>query len=146
MFQSDRILVVEDNPEQGELICKVLSEGRVTNRVFAVGSGEEAVAYLSGQGVFANRDTYPLPTLLLLDLKLPGISGFEVLNWVRTNPAVSRMPVVVLTGTMQDGNIERAYALGANSYLLKPFGMDELRTMVKSINAYWVILAAKPAV
>jgi len=144
MNAKDTILVVEDDAAQVELIQQVLAESRVSNSVFAVDSGEEALAYLSGQGKYANRLEHPLPTLVLLDLKLTGMSGFEVLNWIRTNPTVQRLPVVVLTSSKSGGHIQRAYALGANSYLIKPFTMDELRSMVKSINAYWVILAQKP--
>lgn len=144
MIANDRILVVEDDAAQVDLIRQVLTESRVSNSVCAVHSGEEAIAYLAGEGKHANRIEHPLPSLVLLDLKLPGMTGFEVLNWIRTHPTFQRLPVVVLTGSGDVSSIQRAYSLGANSYLVKPFTMDELRSLVKSINAYWVILAAKP--
>ncbi len=146
MIENDRILLVEDDALQVQLIRQVLTASRVTNRVLSVGSGEEALDYLSGKGNYSDRVQYPLPSLVLLDLKLPKISGFEVLSWIRKNPVMNRLPVVVLTGSAEDGDIERAYNLGANSYLVKPFEMEDLRALVKSINAYWVILAQKPQI
>lgn len=146
MIENDRILLVEDDALQVQLIRQVLTASRVTNRVLSVGSGEEALDYLSGKGNYSDRVQYPLPSLVLLDLKLPKISGFEVLSWIRKNPVMNRLPVVVLTGSAENGDIERAYNLGANSYLVKPFEMEDMRALVKSINAYWVILAQKPQI
>jgi CheY-like chemotaxis protein len=146
MIENDRILLVEDDALQVQLIRQVLTASRVTNRVLSVGSGEEALDYLSGKGNYSDRVQYPLPSLVLLDLKLPKISGFEVLSWIRKNPVMNRLPVVVLTGSAENGDIERAYNLGANSYLVKPFEMEDLRALVKSINAYWVILAQTPQI
>ena len=144
MYIDDRILIVEDNLDQLRLMTEVLQSGRISNEVHSVTTGEEAIAFLSGESAYCDRTVYPLPCLLLLDLKLPRISGFEVLEWVRAHPVFRTLPVVVLTGSHDSEDIERAYQLGANSYLLKPFKMEELRAVVKSINAYWVILAQKP--
>ena len=145
MYIDDRILIVEDNLDQLRLMTEVLQSGRISNEVHSVTTGEEAIAFLSGDlSAVVVRMVYPLPCLLLLDLKLPRISGFEVLEWVRAHPVFRTLPVVVLTGSHDSEDIERAYQLGANSYLLKPFKMEELRAVVKSINAYWVILAQKP--
>jgi CheY-like chemotaxis protein len=144
MTANDPILLVEDDPSQSEVIQQVLALDRIVNRIVAVSSGEEAIDYLAGRGRFADRAVFPLPSLVLLDLKLPNLNGFEVLNWIRNSPTLQKMPVVVLTGSSDSGDIERAYTLGANSYLVKPFTVQELRAMVKSINAYWVILAQKP--
>lgn len=140
------ILVVEDDPDQLELIRQILATNRVVNRVVALSSGEEAIAYFSGAHPYEDRGAHPLPSLVLLDLKLGGMSGFEVLNWIRNNPTVQRLPVVVLTASNSESDLSRAYALGANSYLVKPFAIEELRALVKSIDAYWVILAEKPEV
>jgi CheY-like chemotaxis protein len=144
MLPHDRILLVEDDEDQVELICRVLEEHRVSNKVHSVSTVGEARAYLTGEGVYADRLAYPIPCLVLLDLKLPGGSGFELLNWMRSRPELQRLPVVVLTHSQSQGDIERAYALGANSYVVKPFDSDQFRATIKAVNAYWILLAEKP--
>jgi CheY-like chemotaxis protein len=146
MVGSERILLVEDDQNQVRLIEHVFRQGRVSNPICAVTSAEEAISYLSGNGKYSDREDYPLPCLLLLDLKLPGASGFDLLNWVRANPKFQRLPVVVLTNSTNNSDIDRAYALGANSYLAKPVELDAFRAVVKAINAYWIILAEKPKI
>jgi CheY-like chemotaxis protein len=146
MVGSERILLVEDDQNQVRLIEHVFRQGRVSNPICAVTSAEEAISYLSGNGKYSDREDYPLPCLLLLDLKLPGASGFDFLNWVRANPKFQRLPVVVLTNSTNNSDIDRAYALGANSYLAKPVELDAFRAVVKAINAYWIILAEKPKI
>jgi CheY-like chemotaxis protein len=144
MLPSDRILLVEDNPDELRIIEHVFKEARIANFLEHVSSAEEAIAYLSGTGKYADRHVHPLPCLVLLDLKLPGATGFDVLNWVRAHPILRKLAVVVLTHSGEKADIDRAYGLGANSYLVKPLDLDELRGIVKAINAYWVILAEKP--
>jgi CheY-like chemotaxis protein len=146
MVGSERILLVEDDQNQVRLIEHVFRQGRVSNPVCAVTSAEDAMSYLSGTGKYSDRDEYPFPCLLLLDLKLPGASGFDLLNWVRANPKFQRLPVVVLTNSTNNSDIDRAYSLGANSYLTKPVELDGFRAVVKAINAYWIILAEKPKI
>jgi DNA-binding response OmpR family regulator len=109
-----------------------------------VEDGEMAVAYLSGQGQYADRNRYPLPALMLLDLKLPRKSGLEVLTWLREQPGLKRLPVVVLTSSKESVDAGHAYDLGANSYLVKPVGFDTLLEMVKALGMYWFILNEKP--
>lgn len=144
MFSSDRILLIEDNPDELRLIQHVFEEARIANLVQHASSAEEAMAYLAGKGPYSDRQRFPLPCLVLLDLKLPGATGFDVLNWIRAHPTLRKLAVVVLTHSGAKADIDRAYALGANSYLVKPVALPELRGIVKAINAYWVILAEKP--
>ena len=102
-----------------------------------VGDGEEAIAYLSGEGQFADRERFPKPFLLLLDLKMPAADGFEVLRWVRAEPETKRLLVVVLTSSNLQADVDRAYDMGANSYLVKPVSFDEMVNMIQRFEAYW---------
>lgn len=138
------ILVVEDDPNDVMLIQRAFGKARILNPVRTVSHGDEAVAYLSGEGPFADRDAYPFPVLVLLDLKLPRRSGLEVLGWIRSQPGLKRLPIVVLTSSKESIDINRAYDLGANSYLVKPVGFDSLLELVKSLEVYWMMLNQNP--
>jgi CheY-like chemotaxis protein len=140
------LLLVEDDPNDVLLIQRAFRKANLVNPIQAVGDGEQAVAYLSGQGEYADRKRYPLPLLILLDLKMPRKWGFEVLAWLRQQPNLKRLPVVVLTSSREKSDINRAYELGANSYLTKPVTIDALTDMVKALNLYWMILNEKPEV
>jgi CheY-like chemotaxis protein len=132
------ILLVEDDPNDILLFQRVFGRAYPTKPVQAASNGEEAVAYLEGQGSFADRRQYPIPALVFLDLKLPGISGFEVLTWVRQQPRLKRLQVVVLTGSPLTIDIYRAYELGANSYLVKPVTPETLAGLAKSLKISWL--------
>jgi CheY-like chemotaxis protein len=106
--------------------------------------GVEAIEYLRGTGQYADRARYPLPGLMLLDLKLPRRSGHEVLAWLRQEPAVRRLPVAILTSSRESSDIERAYDLGANSYLVKPTGPGALLRLVEALSLYWLVLNEGP--
>ena len=138
------ILLAEDDPNDVLLIQRALQRNHVANPLQVVRDGEQALAYLSGAGAFADRERHPLPVLLLLDLKMPRKSGLEVLEWVRQQPGLKRLPIVVLTSSNQSPDINRAYELGANSYLVKPAGFDSLLELVKNLDVYWLILNEKP--
>ena len=138
------ILLVEDDPNDVLLIRRAFRKSDVVNPIQVVGDGEEAIAYLSGRGPYADRERYPLPVLLLLDLKLPRKSGFEVLEWLRQQPGLKRLPVAVLTSSAETPDINRAYDLGANSYLVKPVRFEGLLRMVQTLNLYWLIINEKP--
>jgi CheY-like chemotaxis protein len=144
MYPNDLILVVEDDSDHYALLEEGFRRERLANALARVTTAREAIAYLNGEGAFAERGNHPLPCLVLLDLSLPEESGFAVLEWVRNHPNFKKLPVVVLTGSRDDRDLNRAYALGANSYLVKPFDIAEFRALVKSINAYWVLLAQTP--
>jgi len=139
------ILLVEDDPNDVFLIQRAFRKANL-GLLQVVGDGEAAVAYLSGVGVYADREKYPLPILLLLDLKLPLKSGLEVLAWVRQQSQVARLLVVVLTSSRETVDLKRAYALGTNSYLVKPVAFNALLEMVQSLNLYWLVLNEQPPI
>jgi CheY-like chemotaxis protein len=140
------ILLVEDDPNDIILIKRAFGKANITNRIQVVEDGEEAISYLAGKGRYGDRQNYPLPILILLDLKLPRKSGHEVLEWLRQQPMLKRLTVVVLTSSQQSSDVNRAYDLGANSYLVKPVTFDTLVEMVKGLNFYWVILNENPII
>ncbi len=140
------ILLIEDDPNDVFLIQRAFSKAKIMNPIQTVKNGEDAISYLAGKDVFSNRERYPLPVLILLDLKLPRISGHEVLEWLRQQPGLKRIPVVVLTSSKQTFDINRAYDLDANSYLIKPVTFNALLEMVKTLNLYWLILNENPEV
>ena len=118
------ILLVEDREDDVILIRKAFQKAGLTNPFQLARDGEEAIAYLSGEGKFSNREEFPLPWLVLLDLKMPKIDGFEVLTWIRGQPSLSRIIVLVLTSSEYIRDVDRAYKLGANSFLVKPLDFD----------------------
>ncbi|MBW4527262.1 MAG: response regulator [Phormidium tanganyikae FI6-MK23] len=140
------LLVVEDNEDDILFIERAFDEANLSNPLQIIRDGDSAVDYLSGVGEYGNRDRYPLPPLILLDIRLPRRSGLEVLTWIKQQPGLRRLPVVMLTTSRENSDINRAYDLGANSYLLKPVGPDALREMVKTLNFYWLILNQRPDV
>ena len=137
------ILLVEDEPNDVFLIGRALQKGGITTPLHTVENGELAVSYLSGEGPYADRGRYPLPIVVLLDLKLPRKTGLEVLEWLRGTP-LRRLPVVVLTSSKDASDVARAYDLGANSYLVKPVSFDSLQEMLGSVDRYWVALNQHP--
>ena len=138
------MLLVEDDPNDILLIQRAFAKACLVNPLKVVRDGEEALNYLSGSGEFADRGRYPLPSLILLDLKLPRKSGLEILQWLRQQPALKHIPVIVLTSSKESSDVSRAYDLGANSYLVKPVGFEGLLELVKSIGMYWMILNKTP--
>ena len=140
------ILIVEDNPDDRILLQRAFRRARLANPVHMVTDGEEAVAYLLGEGRFADREANPFPVLVLLDLKLPRRSGLEVLQWMREHPTLRRLPVVVLTSSKEQSDINVAYDLGANTYLTKPVEFDALIELVSTLNLFWFILSERPQV
>lgn len=140
------ILLVEDNATDVLLIRRALSKARVANPVHVVGDGDAAVAYLGGEGVYADRTRYPLPILIMLDLKLPKRSGLEVLAWLRAQESLRRIPVVMLTSSNGPVDVNAAYDEGVNSYLVKPVEFDGLVEMFNRVNFYWLMMNTKPDV
>jgi len=138
------ILLAEDDQNDVMLIKRAFSKSHVINPIACVENGEEAVAYLSGEGEYADRERYPLPFMMLLDLKLPRLSGHEVLKWLREQPGLKRLPVVVLTSSREPSDINRAYEIGANSYLVKPVVFEEFSTLLKQLQVYWLMLSEHP--
>lgn len=131
------ILLVEDDHNDVLLIKRAFQKVNIANPIIVVHDGEQAISYLAGREPYVDR---ALPMLVLLDLKLPRKSGHEVLEWLRQQPNLKRLPVVVLTASSESSDVNRAYDLGANSYLVKPVTFDALVEMVKTLNLYWLIL------
>ena len=140
------LLLVEDDPNDIMLFRRAKDKTNLANPLQVVEDGEAAVAYLSGQDQYADRNRYPLPALVLLDLKLPRKSGLEVLAWLRKQPGLRRLPVVVMTSSKESTDVGLAYDLGANSYLVKPVAFDNLLEMIKALGLYWFILNEKPEI
>lgn len=140
-----RILLVEDDPNDVLLLRRAFRGVGLPEPGQVISDGEQAIAYLGGASEYADRELYPLPTLLLLDLKLPRRSGFEVLKWLREQQGTSRLPVVVLTSSRERDDVQRAYDRGANSYLVKPALLEGLRDMVRMLDLYWLQLNEPPA-
>ena len=140
------ILHVEDDPNDILLVQRALKKTTAPAIILSVSDGDRALSYLSGSQDYANREKFPFPHLVLLDLKMPRKSGMEVLAWIRDQPALKRLLVVVFTSSKHDQDINRAYELGANSYLVKPVGFEELVTTMKEIHHYWGTLNQAPFV
>jgi CheY-like chemotaxis protein len=118
------------------MVLAAFRRWRVTNRVKIVGDGEQAKAYLVGEGQYADRRRYPFPSLVLLDLQMPRLSGLELLRWIRTTAGISDLAVVVLTGSTNRQDFERAYHLGANACAVKSLDLTELRDLVQHMNYF----------
>jgi CheY-like chemotaxis protein len=138
------ILLADDGEDDVLMFRRAFSDVGFESALHVVRHGEETISYLKGEGKYANRDEYPLPTLLLLDLKMPRKNGFEVLEWVRQQPGLRGMLIVVLTTSERVEDINRAYKLGANSFLTKPLNFSEFREMLASLHTYWVTLNHPP--
>lgn len=138
------ILLVEDNEDHAEITMFTLEENRVANRVDWVKDGEEAVDYLFNKNKYADAHAYPTPGLILLDLKLPKLSGLEVLERVKADPKLRRIPVVMLTTSDREEEILRSYDLGVNSYVTKPVQFDELTEKLKNICSFWMATNTPP--
>ncbi len=138
------ILLVEDDANDVLLIRHAFRKAEVMVTVQIASDGDQAVAYLSGEGEYADRSRYPLPGLVLLDVKLPRRSGHEVLEWIRAKPVLRRIPVVVLTSSDVPDDRNRAYDLGASSYLVKPSGTSDRNEMVRLMGLYWLRLNRPP--
>lgn len=130
------ILVAEDDENDICLIKRAFHQAQFENPVKVVRNGEEAIAYLRGDPPFADRLANPAPALLLLDLKMPGKGGFEVLTWIREQAEFNHLPVVMLTSSQETSDVNQAYALGANSYLVKPANFARLVDMINRLKEY----------
>ena len=131
------ILQVEDDPNEVFFLQRALNRAAVANPVHVVTDGQQAIDYLKGEGKFADREQFPMPCLVLLDLKLPFVMGFEVLSWIRQQPGMT-VPVVILSSSAEDADMATAYRLGANAFLTKPSAVSELEDMVRAIKAFWL--------
>ena len=135
---SSTILLVEDNDDDAFAMKRALKRAGITNPLQITIDGQQALEYLAGVGDFQDRARFPLPFLVFLDLKLPYVHGFEVLSWMRQQPALSSIVVVVLTGSAETRDHEKASELGARSYLVKPPTPQVLKDIVSSVEGYWL--------
>ena len=143
---SQPILVVEDDENDVLFVKRAFKHAGILNPLRIARNGDEAVEYLEGAGEFGDRAAHPLPVFVLLDLKMPRRSGLEVLQWAKEHPDLKRMPIVVLTSSKDDSDVNRAYELGANSYLVKPVSFEGLIELAKSLQLYWLVLNERPAI
>jgi len=137
-------LLVEDDEDQVALIRRAFDKAKIVNPVQVVRSGEEAMVYLEGAGPYSNPHEFPLPKLVLLDLNMRGISGFDVLRWIRRQPGLKALRVVVLTASNEIRDVNEAYELGANSFLVKPVDFEDFVRLSKAIQGYWIWLSKTP--
>jgi CheY-like chemotaxis protein len=145
MTRPANILLVEDRRLDVELTLDAFREARLNNAVQVVSTGEAALDYLFGKDGYADREKFPLPDLILLDLKLPGIAGHDVLRQIKDAPGLKRIPVVVLTSSSQESDRTRCYDYGANSFLVKPITFDGFMDVVKKVDDYWITLNIPPS-
>jgi len=145
MSETDIILLVEDDANDVLLIQRAFQKAGLKNNLKVVRDGEQAIRYLGGQEPYCDRHKHPLPFLILLDLKMPGMNGFDVLEWARRDPAMKRLLIVVLTSSNVQADVDHAYELGANSYLVKPVEFEEMVHMIQRFEIYWAEINRIPA-
>jgi len=133
------ILYIEDEPDDVFFIQRAFKQTGIEQSLQTVSDGEQAIAYLSGESQYVNRVQYPTPALVLLDLNMPRMSGFEVLKWIRSTSPMSIVPIVILTSSNQKKDIHQASSLGANGYLVKPGKPEALVEMVRALKDYWLV-------
>ncbi|MCI0747713.1 MAG: response regulator [Verrucomicrobia subdivision 3 bacterium] len=138
------ILVAEDNENDVVLLQRAFGAAGIVSSRHYVSDGQEAVEFLRGDGRFADRAAFPMPDLLLLDLKMPRMNGFEVIQWVRAQSFLEHLRIVVLTTSSDIADIERAYQLGAHSFLTKPANLDDFKNMIASVYRYWKAFGLTP--
>lgn len=139
------ILLVEDNPDDVELTIRALKKNNVTNQVVVVQDGAEALEYLFATGRYAHRSISNLPKVVLLDLKLPLVSGIEVLRQCKVDERTRRLPIVVLTSSREEPDIQTCYSLGVNSYIVKPVDFQQFTDAVRQAGLYWLLLNEPPS-
>ena len=138
------VLHVEDDPNDQLFVERAFKQSGVPVDVRTVASGEDAVSYLSAAGPFSDRGRYPQPSFLLLDLKLTGMSGFDILEWARKHADSRLLPIAILTSSRESKDVERAYKSGATSYFVKPSDPEDLHTLVQTLAKYWFVHAKLP--
>lgn len=139
------ILLVEDNPSDINLTKRALEKAHILNELVVVEDGQEALDYLLGTGRYEGRDRHKMPALVLLDLKLPGIEGLEVLKCIREDPIIHRLPVVILTSSSEDHDIAQSYDLWVNSYIRKPVDFHQFAEAIQQLGLYWLVLNESPS-
>jgi len=139
------ILLVEDDMDDAEMTINAMRKNNLANKLIHMKDGEEALDFLFGTGKFIGRDLNLKPRLILLDLKMPKVDGIEVLDKVKSNNATKKIPVVILTSSKEDPDVNRCYELGANGYIVKPVEFDSFIKAVSELGMYWMLLNHAPA-
>jgi CheY-like chemotaxis protein len=142
--KSFTVLLVEDDLNDIFLVKRAFKMAHIPNPLQVVTDGQEAINYLQGTGKYADRQTFPFPKLMVMDIKMPRRTGFEVLEWVKHNPILRRVPVVIVSSSDNPDDINRAYELGANAYMVKPMDYRAVEHLFHSITHYWGLECAKP--
>ena len=140
----ETILLVEDDADEIHLMKRALAKAGLNNPLQVISHGGDVIPYFEGKGAFADRGAFPLPGLVFLDLRLPGISGLYLLAWIKGNPDHRHIPVVLFTSSDDPEDLRRAYQFGANSYLIKPMEFDDFVDMIKVTGTYWINLNSTP--
>lgn len=143
-MENKTILLVEDNLDDVDLTLHALKKNKIKNEVIVVNDGAEALEYLFGEGKYKNRNLSNMPTIILLDLKLPKVDGLEVLRAIRQNELTKYLPVVILTSSKEEQDILKGYSLGVNSYVRKPVDFNQFAEAVSALGLYWLLLNESP--
>jgi two-component system response regulator len=144
METAAEIILVEDNPSDADLIKRALNKNNVANKILHLKDGQEVIDYLFGEGQWKGRTTANTPKVILLDLKMPKVSGIEVLKKIKSNEETRSIPVVILTSSKEDPDIKECYKLGVNSYVVKPVGFEEFSSTVAQMGLYWLLINQQP--
>lgn len=140
------ILLAEDDENDVLFMRHAMAKASLTHPLHVVADGQEAIEYLAGEGKYADRGIFPLPRLIILDLKMPRKTGMDVLRWLQQNPVLECLPKVVLSSSANRRDVERGYRLGANAFLVKPSTVEERSELVKLIHHFWLRLNQPPMV
>jgi two-component system response regulator len=138
------VLLVEDNPSDAELTIRALKKNNLANKLFHVKDGDEALDYIFGQGKYINRKIENVPKVILLDLKMPKVNGIEVLRVLKADLRTKKIPIVVLTSSKEDPDIQTCYQLGVNSYVVKPVNFEGFLKAVADLGMYWLLINEPP--
>ena len=139
------ILLVEDNKRDAELTIRALKKKNLANNLIHLENGADALDYIFAEGIYAARSLDNIPRLILLDLNMPKIGGIEVLQKIKSDERTKKIPVVILTSSKEDPDIEKCYSLGANSYIVKPVEFDKFANTVDELVLYWLVLNQPPS-
>lgn len=138
------ILLLEDDPNDALLLQRALRKNNILNPVHVVRDGLEGIDYLAGLGKYADREKYPFPNVLILDIKMPRMTGLEFLEWIKRHPQYRVIPTLILSSSQEAVDVAQAYALGANSYMVKPAKIDDLQELARIVHEYWIRCVSPP--
>ena len=138
------ILIAEDNEDDAFILTHTLNAAGLPNPVFICRDGQEVINYIKGDGSFSDREKYPLPGMLILDIKMPRLTGLEVLRWVRAHPGCAVIPTIILTSSAHPNDVLEAFANGVNAYFMKPPTTDEMRDLLQLIHRFWTASVLPP--